>query len=237
MSAAGRPGSRQPGDRISPNDCASYNIPDHFAGIYGLVQLVDSNQFGEPNSIGTHPAGPSLSTASTNQELPPGEIASHVWSHLPYPLLRMTANIRLCFDRRLEPKRSQFRFMKHQKFTPAEDKLLAWGIRKHVYNWSKIREEFLPHRTEKEMLLRKKNVIAAKQGNAIADAVKALTMPLTNAEVQLLQHATSYYGKNKKGHYRCWDNICRDHLPYRTPRVLSMLWSEWRKAHSEQENP
>ena len=61
-------------------------------------------------------------------------------------------------------------------------------------------------------------------------------MPLTNAEVQLLKEATSYYGKTNRGHYLGWDIICRDHLPYRTPKVLSMLWSEWRKAHPGWEN-
>lgn len=233
---AGRPGPWQPGDQISPTDCASSNLPHHVTGIHGLVQLVESNQVGEVDSLGKAPAGQSLNKPAKRKEMRPGEIPAHIWSHLPYPLLRKTAKIRLCFDPSREPKRSHF--TKQQKFTPAEDNLLAWGIRKHVYNWSKIREEFLPHRTEKEIFLRKKNSVSAsaREGNIIAEAVKGITMPLTNAEIQLLKQATAYYGKTRRGQYLSWDIICRDHLPYRAPKVLSMLWSEWRKTHLESDS-
>ncbi len=217
---------------------ASYHAPFHYAGIHGLIQQVDSNQVGEVDwrLIGTKSAGRSPSTTARKKELPLREIAGHIWSHLPYPLLRKVAKIRLCFDPIWEPRRSQLvRFTKQQLFTPAEDCLLAWGIRKHVYNWSKIREELLPHREENEIFRRKKHLVSdrAREANVVADAVKAIVMPLTNAEVQLLQQATWYYGINNKGHYLSWDIICRDHLPYREPKVLSMLWSEWRKAHLE----
>ena len=204
--------------------------------------MVERDEVGEVNDVVQVPE------VSKNQKRPtqkrarkirPGDIAGHVWSHLPYPLMRKLAKIRSCFDPIWEPKRSSNRFIKQQKFTPAEDNLLAWGIRKHTYNWQKIREDLLPHRSEKDIFLRKKNSVSAtaKQGNIIAEAVRGITMPLTHAEIELLNKATAYYGKDKKGHYLHWEAICRDYLPYRTPKVLSMLWSEWKKQHDATGDP
>ena len=58
--SVGRRSSRpvQPGDQISPTDCASSNLPHHVTGIHGLVQLVESNQVGEVDSLGKTPSRP-----------------------------------------------------------------------------------------------------------------------------------------------------------------------------------
>ena len=108
------------------------------------------------------------------------------------------------------------------KFTPAEDRLLAWGIHKHAYEWKNIKNEFLPTKSESELKNRKKNKTGASKENIIKDVVSAITMPLTPAETHLIDQAIHYYGKQRGK----WDDICREHLPYREPRTLSMLWAD-----------
>ena len=60
------------------------------------------------------------------------------------------------------------------------------------------------------------------------DVTRCITMPLTVAEIRLLHQATQYYGKQSGK----WEQICKEHLPYRNPFFLAMLWSK-HKNHKE----
>jgi hypothetical protein len=53
--------------------------------------------------------------------------------------------------------------------------------------------------------------------------VWGITMPLTPAEVALLEKATEYYGNRQP---RRWEAIAKEHLRHRNPTVLAMLWAE-----------
>lgn len=108
-------------------------------------------------------------------------------------------------------------------FTPAEDALLAWGIRQYLYDWARIKKELLPGKTEKQLFNRKKNrTTSSAPDNPIKQAVTRITRPLSPDEIELLTQAVEYYGKQSKR----WEVICRDHLPHRQPQVLATLWAE-----------
>lgn len=151
------------------------------------------------------------------------KIANMIWNGLPYQLLRVMANVRIMFNPQRQPIQDTSVILTSQmKFTPAEDRLLAWGIHKHAYEWKNIKNEFLPTKSESELKNRKKNKTGASKENIIKDVVSAITMPLTPAETHLIDQAIHYYGKQRGK----WEDICREHLPYREPRTLSMLWAD-----------
>lgn len=158
------------------------------------------------------------------------KIAGEIWNGLPYQLLRAMANVRVMFNPQRQPSQNpSFRLSSQMKFTPAEDRLLAWGIRKNTYDWKKIKEEFLPTKSEEELKNRKKNQIGPSKDSIIKDVVTCITMPLTPAEVYLISQALHYYGKQRGK----WEVICREHLPYRAPKPLSMLWADHNRASSK----
>jgi len=162
------------------------------------------------------------------EKTPRLDIAGKIWNGLPYQLLRAMANVRLMFSPQRQPMRnpSMGVITSQMKFTPAEDRLLAWGIHKHAYEWTTIKDEFLPTKTVDQLKHRKKNKVGASKGNIIKDVVTAITMPLTPAEIHLLEQAMHYYGKQRKK----WEDICKEHLVYREPRNLSMLWAQHIKS-------
>lgn len=163
------------------------------------------------------------------ESVPKLKLAGQIWNGMPYQLLRAMAHVRVMFNPQRQPMQNlALRITSQMKFTPAEDRLLAWGIRKHAYDWNKIREEFLPTKTVEEMMNRKKNQIGKNKESIIKDVVNCITMPLTPAEIHLLDKAMHYYGRQRGK----WEAICREHLPYRAPRNLSMLWAEHQKAAS-----
>ncbi len=207
-------------------------------GIHGLVDLMERSKKtkGRSNHGGTELTGDysKIGRRVTTQ----GEMASHVWTHLPYPMISngKMAKIKTCFDVTFEPRRTVGRFTKQQLFTPAEDNLLAWGIRKYMYDWEKIRDEFLPIRTTKELLQRKKNLSApTRSSNVVSDAIKCINMPLTRNEIALLDNAITYMGKVRNKHItrEGWETICSDYLPWRSPKPLSMLWAAEEKRRKE----
>lgn len=50
---------------------------------------------------------------------------------------------------------------------------------------------------------------------AVQRAVDTITGPLCQDEIELLEQALAFYGKQAGR----WDIICRDHLPHRQPQV------------------
>eukprot|EP00890_Picochlorum_soloecismus_P006111 jgi/Picsp_1/6500/NSC_03844-R1_duo pollen 3 len=162
--------------------------------------------------------------------LPEGLPPRLLWSRLPVNIHRSIAPIRVFFDQNLEPSAPGHINTVQMKFTPAEDRLLAWGIRKHAYNWEQICKDFLPNKDPKSLFVRKKNKVTTKApDNIIKDVVRSITMPLTEAEIEVLRQAIKYYGRQTGK----WDQICRENLPYRHPHVLSMLWSDYTKTIEE----
>lgn len=197
-------------------------------GIHRLTHLIDSAANANDGSLTNNDY-----TKNGRRDITQVQKAAHVWSHLPFSLMRNNAAIRTCFNSAREPRQTVARFTKQQLFTRAEDYLLAWGIRKYGYDWEKIRADLLPNRTTDEIFVRKKHSVSTRKAttreNVIAMAVKAINMPLTDAEIALLKKATEYYGhvrKKKHVSMSVWETICSDYLPYRSPRVLSMLWAE-----------
>ena len=177
-----------------------------------LLDLIEARGWGcDPISIGNN--------------VPKNQIAVRVWSNLPYQLIRPTANLRLVFDQNRIPREPNFRVTKQMKFSPAEDSLLAWGIRKYTYDWKKISKEFFPNKKPDQLFHRKKNLVGKK--SVVNAVVQCITMPLTPSEVYLLRQATHYYGTQVGK----WDLICKEHLPYREPRFLSMLWAKYEAAN------
>lgn len=157
-----------------------------------------------------------------------------IWGALPDDVAEAVQHIRKFFDPGMEPKAPTFTATAQMLFTPAEDELLAWGIRKRGYEWAKIRAELLPTKTEKVLFHRKKNRTAGlAPDNVVKDAVSLITGPLTPAEETLLAHATEYYGKQAHK----WEIICREQMPHRHPQVLSMLWSERTKEAAANGRP
>ena len=151
-----------------------------------------------------------------------------VWTSMPDTLSLIVQPLLPYFDPDLEPRKFKFTISSQMLFSPAEDELLAWGIRKYGYDWERIRKEFMPCKTATTLFHRKKNRTAGRCGdNVIKQAVNLITGPLTEAEIRLLTKATDYYGSKQAGR---WNIIVRDHLPYRNPSVLSMLWSEYLKS-------
>jgi len=185
--------------------------------IHGMVQLIESDK--DMASI--------VSESLSGRVIAPSEISWELWKSMPLKLVRKIALLRShCFEASREPKRAESRFTKTTNFTPAEDRLLAWGIRKYTYDWARIRQDLLPNRTEKQIFLRKKNMVSSrgKKDNIIRIVVNCITMDLTAAEIELLENATAYYGTRQPDR---WEEICREHLPYRAPKYLSMLWSDY----------
>ncbi len=169
------------------------------------------------------------------EKTPRLDIAAKIWSGLPYQVLRAMASVRVMFTPQRQPMRdpSMGVITSQMKFTPAEDRLLAWGIHKYAYDWTTIREKFLPTKKEEELKNRKKNKVGASKANIIKDVVTGITMPLTPAEIHLIDQAMHYYGKQKGK----WDDICREHLVYREPRNLSMLWAQHVKSQLGEGGP
>lgn len=62
--------------------------------------------------------------------------------------------------------------------------------------------------------------------DAIQDVVTSITMPLTPAEIKVIEQALYYYGEKVSGR---WETICENHLPYRHPKCLALLWAEHKK--------
>lgn len=62
--------------------------------------------------------------------LPEGLPPRLLWSRLPVNIHRSIAPIRIFFDQHIEPNAPDHINTVQMKFTPAEDQLLAWGIRK-----------------------------------------------------------------------------------------------------------
>ena len=145
-----------------------------------------------------------------------------IWSTLPADISLAVVPVRRFFDPGMEPMPPNFIATSQMLFTPAEDALLAWGIRKHLYAWPKIAAELLPTKGEKIIFNRKKNrCSSAAPDNIVKEVVALITGELTLAEELLLLQALEFYGKQTKK----WEIICREHLPHRHPQVLSMLWS------------
>jgi hypothetical protein len=157
-----------------------------------------------------------------------GKVATEhfIWDKLPADVSLALNPVRRFFDPAMEPSPPQFYSTAQLRFTPAEDHLLAWGIRKHLYNWAKISEELLPTKTEKALFHRKKNLSSsAYPDGIIKEVVSLITGELTLAEQVLLVQALNFYGKQVKK----WEIICKLHLPHRHPQVLAMLWSDRQK--------
>lgn len=96
-----------------------------------------------------------------------------------------------------------------------------------MYDWSRIRKEFLPTKTDKVLFTRKKNRVAGNApDNLVKQVVSLITGDLTPAEEILITQALGFYGKQAKK----WEMICREHLPHRHPQVLSMLWGDKRSG-------
>lgn len=73
----------------------------------------------------------SLETLQDDEiNLPQGLPPRMLWSSLPVNIHRSIAPIRIFFDQTLEPSAPKHITTVQMKFTPAEDQLLAWGIRK-----------------------------------------------------------------------------------------------------------
>jgi hypothetical protein len=85
-------------------------------GIHGLVDLMERSKKtkGRSNHGGTELTGDysKIGRRVTTQ----GEMASHVWTHLPYPMISngKMAKIKTCFDVTFEPRRTVGRFTKQQ---------------------------------------------------------------------------------------------------------------------------
>jgi len=210
-------------------------------GIHGLVDLMERSEktrgcsdHGSTELTGDYSK---IGGRATTQR----EIASHVWTHLPYPMISNVkmAKIKTCFDSTFEPRQSVGRFTQHKVFTPAEDKLLAWGIRKYMYDWRKIHHEFLPIWEPEKLKQRKKNSSASTgSSNVVSEAIKCINMPLTRNEIALLDNAINYMGKVRNKHITMegWETICSDYLPWRSAKALSMLWAAEEKRRKERRN-
>jgi hypothetical protein len=186
--------------------------------VLSLLDLVEARGWGSnPISLGNN--------------VPKNQIAVRVWSNLPYQIIRLTGNLMLVFDQNRIPREPNFRVTNQMKFSPAEDSLLAWGIRKYTYDWEKISKEFFPNKKPDQLFHRKKNLVGKK--SLVNDVVQCITMPLTPSEIYLLRQATHYYG-TQVGR---WDIICKEHLPYREPRSLSMLWAKCVAEHKKSRQP
>ncbi|KDD71253.1 hypothetical protein H632_c5448p0, partial [Helicosporidium sp. ATCC 50920] len=108
-------------------------------------------------------------------------------------------------------------------FSPAEDKLLALGILRFGYDWERIQQELLPVKLQGQLFIRKKNRTAGgAPDNVLKRAVSSITGPLSEEEQELLSQIMPGMGLAP----RRWEAVCRDYLPHREPRVLSLLWSQ-----------
>jgi hypothetical protein len=153
-----------------------------------------------------------------------------IWGKLPADVNLALVPVRRFFDLNMEPMPPTFPTTSQMLFTPAEDYLLAWGIRKHLYDWAKIAAELLPTKDAKILLNRKKNRCThAAPDNIVKEVVSLITGELTLAEELLIVQALDFHGKER---YK-WDVICKEHLPHRSPRVLSMLWSDRQRKIEE----
>jgi len=149
-----------------------------------------------------------------------------IWSELPADITRALLPVRRFFNPEIEPMPPNFNVTSQMLFTPAEDDLLAWGIRKHLYDWAKISAELLPAKDEKVIFNRKKNrCSSAAPSNIVKEVVSLITGELTLPEQELIVQALGFYGKQPKK----WEMICKEHLPLRHPKVLSMKWSDRQK--------
>jgi hypothetical protein len=146
------------------------------------------------------------------------------WRTLAPEVARALEHVKWYFDSALEPKVVRFRNTAQTMFTPAEDALLAWGMRKYGYDWERIAKEFLPNKTDPLVLFRRKKNRSTSNAsdNVIKTAVSFLNAPITSAEHVVIEKALQYYGKQPFK----WETICKEHLPYRHPHVLSMLWGK-----------
>lgn len=164
-------------------------------------------------------------TSNRKQLRKPKKNMEIAWKTLSPEVAHALQHVAWAFDTALEPKVVRFRNTAQTMFTPAEDALLAWGMRKYGYDWERIAQEFLPNKTMEPSALfhRKKNRSASTAPeNVIKAAVSFLNAPITPAEQVVIEKALDYYGKQPFK----WDTICRQHLPYRHPHVLSMLWGK-----------
>jgi hypothetical protein len=101
-------------------------------------------------------------------------------------------------------------------FTPAEDVLLARGIRYHCYDWPAIKSNYLPGKNEKQLFNRKKNRTGGSAPeNPIKAVVRRITAPLPEEEVTVVEEALDYYGKAAHR----WETICQQHLKHRQAQV------------------
>ncbi|KAL4853586.1 Ankyrin repeat [Chlorella vulgaris] len=146
-----------------------------------------------------------------------------LWSKLPPAAATVVADVQPLLEPMLLPKAPDHIAGEQLLFTPAEDELLALGLRRFAYDWPRIRSELLPTKTVTQLKNRRKNRCAGNApDNCIKDAVRAITGELQADEIALLEKALHYYGRQPKR----WEIICRDHLPHRQPNVLATLWSQ-----------
>lgn len=121
---------------------------------------------------------------------------------------------------------------------------------RYAYDWKKIRDNLVPTKTVDQLFIRKKNCVGqGKTGiikvrmtrqrplwdmpydtikKGMQDVVTSITMPLTPAEISVIEQALYYYGAKVTGR---WDIICKNHLPYRHPKCLANLWAEHTKPN------
>jgi len=181
-----------------------------------------------PELENRQPAGPSTVAEENKRKRKRGKQTNQhpIWSDLSADIARALVPVRPFFNPEIEPMAPNFNVTSQMLFTPAEDELLAWGIRKHLYEWPKIAAELLPAKDEKMIFNRKKNRCkSVAPDNIVKEVVSLSTGNLTLAEELLIVQALVFYGKQAKK----WEMICKEHLPHRHPKVLSMLWSERQK--------
>lgn len=177
------------------------------------------------------PVGPTTAAEQNRKRRRRGKQPSQhpIWSELSADIALALGPVRRFFNPDIEPMPPNFQVTSQMLFTPAEDDLLAWGIRKHLYEWAKISAELLPTKDEKVIFNRKKNrCSSAAPDNIVKEVVSLITGDLTLAEELLIVQALDFYGKQAKK----WEIICKEHLPHRHPKVLSMLWSDREKKIS-----
>lgn len=75
------------------------------------------------------PRNPLLERSAVNKRFKKNT-GHEIWMNLPLNVIDKLAICRVRFDERLEPRAPDFASSKQMKFVPAEDALLAWGIRK-----------------------------------------------------------------------------------------------------------